>query len=528
MIDLKSCLPKFETHDDDDAWELHYLAFGQEGAIYFQKFALHLAALIGLTALAVALRVAGLGASAIWYDESFSLAMARLPLLDLVRAAALDFNPPLWEMIAWVSTRLFGDSAIGLRLPSLVASIAAFVVAACLVHELAPGLGGYVGLVAVAVLPYQLWVAQDGRVYAVMSLLYLTGARFALRGRWLGLTAVLGLLLYSLLPGVVYAAPLVVLAFVANRKSLRTLALSLLCAALSFVPWLSTWVNAANRDFWLGPFTWGGLLTALARAFFVDALPSALWGTAAIAIVGGVAGAVVITLTERARSSLTLAVLAIGPLACMVAISQFRNVVFYRPLSALTIPLVLWLTVTLTRTRLPWRWLKYTAATVWGVLLLAGLLSWSPASKGGDLRALADRIMLDAMRPGDVVYHATGTSALPFGEYVRAPTYLLNEEQPPGLLSQPMQDALGLKRAALEDVPYARAWIVWALDDQMTDAARMRMTKYIEGGTLIGTVRYWQAAPIQVWLVEHVDIAANGDPRGSPKMARAPKTQGAK
>src|SRR3989304_3246477 len=93
---------------------------------YSLKFETRDIVLIGLTALAVALRVAGLGASAIWYDESFSLAMARLPLLDLVRAAALDFNPPLWEMIAWVSTRLFGDSAIGLRLPSLVASIAAF------------------------------------------------------------------------------------------------------------------------------------------------------------------------------------------------------------------------------------------------------------------------------------------------------------------------------------------------------------------------------------------------------------------
>lgn len=495
--DFKRCLPKLETSNT---------------------------VLIGLAALAVALRAAGLGASAIWYDEAFSLAMARLPLLDLVRAAARDFNPPLWEMIAWVSTRLFGDSAIGVRLPSLMASIAAFVVAAWLVRELAPGLGGVVGLVAVAVLPYQLWMAQDGRVYAVMSLLYLAGAWFALKGRWLGFTACLGLLLYSHLPGAVYAVPLVVVA-VANqlRPSGRALSLfpgtgevsesplpakagfarvgyAVAAAALSFVPWLSTWVNAANRDFWLGPFTWGGLLTGLARAFFVDALPPALWGAAAIAIVGGVALAVVITLRERSAGTLTLAMLAIGPLALMVAISQFRNVVFYRPLSALTIPLVLWLAVTLMR--IPLRSLRWTAATVWGVLLVAGLLSWSPAAKGGDLRALTDRIMIDYMRPGDVVYHATGTSALPFGEYVRAHTYLLDEVQPPGLLSQPVQDALGLKRAALEDVPHARAWIVWALDAQMTDRAKARMGEYIKGGVLIGTVRYWQAAPIQVWLVE--------------------------
>jgi hypothetical protein len=466
-----------------------------------QKYATVDVALIAIVAFAAALRLSGLGASALWYDEAFSLAMARLPLLDMVRAAALDFNPPLWEMIAWVSARIFGDSVMGLRLPSLMASIAAFLLAVLFVRKLAPNVGGYAGLLALALTPYQLWMAQDGRVYAVMSLLYLAGAWFALKGRWLGFTACIGLLFYSHLSGVVYVVPLVVLAFVANRKSLRTLALSLLCAAVSFLPWLPTWFNATSRNFWLGPFTWGSLLTALARAFFVDALPPALWGAAAIAIVGGVAWATWVTLRERRADTLTLAMLAIGPLVLMVGISQFRNVVFYRPLSALTIPLVLWLAVTLMR--IPWRWLRWTAATVWGVLLLAGLLSWSPASKGGELRALTDRMMLDYMRPGDVVYHATGTSALPFSEYVRAPTYLLDEELPPGLLSQPAQDALGLRRAALEDVPHVRAWVVWALDDQMTDRARARMSEYIKGGVLMGTVHYWQAAPIQVWWTKN-------------------------
>ena len=65
----------------------------QDFARYLPKFETRDVALIGLAALAVALRVAGLGASAIWYDEAFSLAMARLPLLDMVRAAALDFHP---------------------------------------------------------------------------------------------------------------------------------------------------------------------------------------------------------------------------------------------------------------------------------------------------------------------------------------------------------------------------------------------------------------------------------------------------
>src|SRR3972149_1182266 len=154
----------------------------------------------------IALRVSGLGASAIWYDESFSLAMARLPLLDMIRTAALDFNPPLWEMIAWVSVRIFGVNEIGLRAPALVASILPLLLARYLAHTLLPDMPAALGVGAVALLPYQLWMAQEGRMYAMMSLLYLFAFALARRGRWLGLSAVLGLLLYSHMTAPFYCA----------------------------------------------------------------------------------------------------------------------------------------------------------------------------------------------------------------------------------------------------------------------------------------------------------------------------------
>lgn len=459
-----------------------------------QKFATVDAALIAIVALAAVLRFTGLGASALWYDEAFSLAMTRLPLFEMVRTSASDFNPPLWELIAWVSTRLFGVNEIGLRLPATIASIAALVVAGRWVKAIAPH-WVYLGLATLAILPYQLWMAQDGRVYAVMSLLYIAGAWFVFTRRWLGLAATCGLLLYCHMTGAFYAATLLALAlwqwqdWYVVRTGLVTFT--------SFLPWLASYIHAAaDKQFWLGPFTFGKFATAFMRAFIADTLPAALWPVAALAIVGGIAGALVLT----RRDTLPLMLVALGPLALMMALAPFKNVIFYRPLSAMTIPLVMWLAVTLPN--LPGVFPKSFAGLLWAVMLIAGLTGWSPAMKGGELRALTDRINIDAMRPGDVFYHATATSAIPFSFYVRGYSYVLDERQDDGLLSWDMQDALSIQRAALEDVPHKRAWVFWAEDPIMSDAAKARMARYIKGGVLIGTVHTWQAAPIQVWLVE--------------------------
>jgi hypothetical protein len=450
----------------------------------------------------IVLRIAGLTASPLWYDESFSLAMTRLPLLDMVRTASLDFHPPLWEMIAWVSVRLFGVNEFSLRLPSLLASIGALLLAADFAHRLLTPHAAALGLAALAILPYQLWMAQDGRGYAVMSLLYLAAAWFALKGRWLGMGAALGLMMYINLAAPFYALTIGALCVGWWRRfEIRRYALSGVMAITAFVPWLSSYVHAASaKDFWTVPQTLGWFVTAIVRAMVVDSLPGDWWkAVAVLTVLGSIVAAIAITLAYRERGPVIMAVLGALPFALMLLAVPVKNVILYRPLSALTAPLVLWLAASLIR--LPGTFFKSLFGTAWALMGVGGLLAWSAAAKGGELETLAE-VINDEWQQGDVIYHATATSALPFEFYLDHPGWVLDEVQHDGLLSWDVQDALGVRRAALEDIPHIRAWVVWARDGFESEAAQARMTEYVRGGVLIGTVHYWQAAPIEVWRVE--------------------------
>ncbi|HEY4720543.1 MAG TPA: glycosyltransferase family 39 protein, partial [Anaerolineae bacterium] len=337
----------------------------------------------------IALRIAGLTASPLWYDESFSLSMTRLPLLDMVRTASLDFHPPLWEMIAWVSVRLFGINEFGLRLPSLLASIGALLLAADFAHRLLAPRAAAFGLTALAILPYQLWLAQDGRGYAVMSLLYLAAAWFALKGRWLGMGAALGLMMYVNLASPFYALTIGALCVGWWRRfEIRRYALGGVMAITAFVPWLSSYVHAANsKDFWTVPQTLGWFVTAIVRAMVVDSLPGDWWtAVAVLTVLGSIVAAIAITLAYRERGLVVMALLGALPFALMLLAVPVKNVILYRPLSALTAPLVLWLAASLIR--LPGTFLKSFFATAWALIGIGGLLAWSAAAKGGELESL--------------------------------------------------------------------------------------------------------------------------------------------
>jgi len=58
----------------------------------------------------------------LWFDELFTLYISRLPDVDrLFRALPADGNPPLYYLLARVSMARFGQTAVSVRLPSVLA-----------------------------------------------------------------------------------------------------------------------------------------------------------------------------------------------------------------------------------------------------------------------------------------------------------------------------------------------------------------------------------------------------------------------
>lgn len=131
---------------------------------------LYLGATIALAWLAFALRVYSLNGQSLWYDEGFSIWLARQDLLSITYG---DFNPPLHLYLLHFWMGWAGQSELAARFLSVLFST--FTVAATIrlgtrVFDRATGL--VVGLI-IAVAPFQLWYAQEVRMYAMVGALCL-------------------------------------------------------------------------------------------------------------------------------------------------------------------------------------------------------------------------------------------------------------------------------------------------------------------------------------------------------------------
>ena len=79
----------------------------------------------GLTLLAAALRFATLNHQSVWFDEAQAVHEMHLSLGAMLRTwSANEPNPPLYFVVAWLWTHVFGAGAAGLRSLSAVVGTA--------------------------------------------------------------------------------------------------------------------------------------------------------------------------------------------------------------------------------------------------------------------------------------------------------------------------------------------------------------------------------------------------------------------
>jgi uncharacterized membrane protein len=124
---------------------------------------------LGLTVLGSALRL--VVTRSIWLDEAISIGQAQMSFRTMIATIARqDVHPPLHHILLWVTMRLFGDGALAVRAPSIVAG-------ALLIPMLyVAGQEFYsreVGLVAAGlgtVAPIAIWYSQEARMYSTFML----------------------------------------------------------------------------------------------------------------------------------------------------------------------------------------------------------------------------------------------------------------------------------------------------------------------------------------------------------------------
>jgi hypothetical protein len=230
---------------------------------------------------AFALRTHRLGNKAMWWDEGFSVFLARMPLTEMMDATAHDTHPPVYYAALHFWRMAVGDSEVALRLLSVLAGLLLLPLAFRLVRSLA---GPHAALCALGLLGLSrvlIWYAQEVRQYSLAACLALASAVLALTlwrsnsgwryATWWGYVAVnvAGLLTLYLFSSALVAG-LALAIWRANKWQLMRqrsnrhtwpafLALVLLARAPHTVPYLTTAEVIklyAARCWWAIPLTW--------------------------------------------------------------------------------------------------------------------------------------------------------------------------------------------------------------------------------------------------------------------------------
>jgi mannosyltransferase len=155
----------------------------------------------GLTALGAALRFWALGRQSFWLDEAFTIDVIRRPFGGMLREIPhTGSTPPLYYVLAWGWTRVFGMGEVGLRSMSALTGTATIPVVYLAGRTLASTRVGLVAATVVATNPLLVWYSQEARDYALLvllsavSLVFFAQALERPRARVLILWAVTGIL----------------------------------------------------------------------------------------------------------------------------------------------------------------------------------------------------------------------------------------------------------------------------------------------------------------------------------------------
>jgi hypothetical protein len=435
------------------------------------------------------IRAIGLPAAALWYDESFSWHSSRLPVAQTIQLSRLDFTPPLWEILLhWVPS-----SPLWLiRLPALLFGMLSLLAAWQLMKALYfPRTLRLVSLAVMAVLPGLIWTAQDARVYAFLSFLYVAGALFSVRRTWWALLTVNLLLFYTHATAPVYVVSLAVFALRYHRDDWKAILMASAVPGLLYLPWLLVLSHNVHA-YGQAALSIPQFLYALVMAGFVNAFTNE-WAALCVSLL------IVLTfgISLFRRTLGTVGEMVIIPLVGMVLASLLlANVIIYRTLIPLLIPFVIFTMATFGEMNFK----KAYFAGAWIAVLLVCFLTFNPADRGGYLDRAAQDIAAQ-WQPGDVLYLGAGT-ALPVADYLPGKPFFIMDAEQTALLGPDGGRLMGLHYAPLENIPHTRAWIIFPDDMQLTPTDRARLTAYTHGARLVTTIHYWQTAPLSVYLQE--------------------------
>lgn len=467
------------------------------------------------------LRLAWIGQAPYWYDEAFTVLLTRLPFMRMIAATAGDTHPPLWYVIEWVWSRMAGEGETAMRLPAALFAILAMPLFVRMMRSLrVPERVMMPAAWAMALMPFQVFYAQEARMYSLLICLVLLAVIAIAERRWWLVSLAVALLLWTHNYGLFYAAVLGMLAAwrarvvmidgkIAQLGELRQVLLAFGLAGVSWLPW--AWVLAGqmatvSAGYWITMPTAGSVLMSLISLMWADA---PLWMSipCGLVVFGGLSwGTWRLFCKQRAWAVLWLAWAPIA--AAVVASLVWRPVYLFRGLAGAAPFLMLVLVWPLAQQSARRR--IYAAILVLP-LLLGGVVNHyvnSPKGfPGGQIFQLI-AMLEQEWQPGDILYMVNDgpvLGTLTYAPWLDGSIYEMPEcpgARTRGALSPATRAAMGLRQVALDELDYGRAWVVWVQGTTSTQCEADRAAAIVGDQPKYFSFGETDLVKAGVWLLE--------------------------
>lgn len=421
-----------------------------------------------ILALGLCLRLIGLGHGSLWHDEAFTGLVAPLPWPRFWEALLGDVHPPLWYLIERVVVAVLGNTAPALRLPAALCSAAALILFWRLLFRLSKGASrcaptwtSIAALAILAVSPFQVYYAQEARMYGALTLAAVLILIGVLEDRpWtFALGAVLALWLHNL--GFIYVLTGVIALLIQRIRTCGDVAITLfrwslpgmaaLLASLPALIWTWRQVDQVSESYWIIDHSVGSWLynTAFCTLFGQGVIDSRLSWTGALISLVIFLGGLLIALRSRRWD---LAILAAGPGLIMLLISNtIRPLLLARTLIGATPALYLMAGQLFTTPRR-----RVILALALLPVMLSGLTNHYVLERRGNVDELVD--IIEDLQPSAVVHSQSGSWIVVAWHMRNDPdiTHLLWTGAAHGLgnsISDRTGEALGMYRVPLSEIP---------------------------------------------------------------------------
>lgn len=308
----------------------------------------------------------------VWFDENYSITLAKQPIGELVRLTGVDAHPPLFYLLlkAWGS--LFGWTELSLRMMSALLAATTVGAVALLIRRLFTPRIALAALPFLVLAPFWLRYGYEIRMYALAGLIGAVASLVLLRAlaaknnwRWWGLYAlfVVAGMFTLYMTAVIWLAHVVWLFMYHRKKFWRQYWLwSYVAAGLAFLPYLPTTIYQYTHSALPG-IGWVLNLTHINEVISIVLIYTPEWsvvGWSAMAILGIIA--LTIYLLDRVRRQMPVAArrslayllcLAFVPPAFFVLVSLPMSVPFFVP-----------------------RYLAHTVLFIYAVIGVSAALGW--------------------------------------------------------------------------------------------------------------------------------------------------------